>query len=56
MNGNPMQTAICDMIIHCVQHSTFHRGQIVTIAHTLHMKAPIPATDYIRFVRDQKEQ
>jgi uncharacterized damage-inducible protein DinB len=52
MNGTLMQTPICDMILHCVQHSTFHRGQIVTISHCLHQKEPVPATDYIKYVRE----
>ncbi len=38
------------MIQHCVQHSTFHRGQLVTMSRALGMINP-PATDYIRYAR-----
>ncbi len=35
-----------DYIIHVVNHSTFHRGQIVTMARSLGITGNIPATDY----------
>jgi len=38
------------MILHCMQHSTFHRGQIVTMARSLGLTDP-PPTDYIKYVR-----
>jgi uncharacterized damage-inducible protein DinB len=53
MNGDEMRTIPSEMILHCTQHSTFHRGQIVTIAHVLHMTEPIPQTDYIFFARQR---
>ena len=36
--------------LHCLQHSTFHRGQIVTMARSLGLSDP-PSTDYIKYVR-----
>ncbi len=44
-----------DMIQHCIQHSTFHRGQVVTIARNLGLTDP-PATDYIVYVRLEAEK
>lgn len=35
-----------EYIMHVVNHSTFHRGQIVTMARGLGMTHGIPATDY----------
>jgi uncharacterized damage-inducible protein DinB len=39
------------MILHCVQHSTYHRGQLVTMGRSLGLTDP-PSTDYIRYVRE----
>ncbi|MCS6930114.1 MAG: DinB family protein [Saprospiraceae bacterium] len=38
------------MLLHCVQHSTYHRGQIVTMGRALGFTDP-PQTDYIRYIR-----
>jgi uncharacterized damage-inducible protein DinB len=35
-----------EYILHVVNHSTFHRGQLVTILRMLGLKEGIPATDY----------
>lgn len=35
-----------EYILHVVNHSTFHRGQLVTILRMLGVKDGIPATDY----------
>lgn len=35
-----------EYILHVINHSTYHRGQIVTIAHQLGYKQGIPNTDY----------
>jgi uncharacterized damage-inducible protein DinB len=39
-----------EIIQHCMQHSTFHRGQIITMARNLEITDP-PKTDYIEYVR-----
>jgi uncharacterized damage-inducible protein DinB len=51
VNGNPATSCAADMVLHVTQHSTFHRGQIVTLSHVLHMRQPIPKTDYIQYCR-----
>jgi uncharacterized damage-inducible protein DinB len=56
MNGMVGRSTRADMILHCVQHSTYHRGQIVTIYHVLHMKEPVPRTDFIYYTRLQTAQ
>lgn len=40
------------IVQHCMQHSTYHRGQIVTMARHLGLTDP-PKTDYIEHVRRQ---
>jgi uncharacterized damage-inducible protein DinB len=42
------------MIHHCMNHSTYHRGQIVTIARNLELTDP-PSTDFMRYVRLKSE-
>lgn len=42
------------MIHHCINHSTYHRGQIVTIARNLEMTEP-PSTDFMRYIRLKSE-
>lgn len=49
-NGQPGASLVAQMVQHCIQHSTFHRGQIVTIARNLGLTDP-PKTDYIHFSR-----
>lgn len=38
------------ILLHCLQHSTYHRGQMVTMARALGLTDP-PKTDYIAYVR-----
>lgn len=42
-----------EIILHCMQHSTYHRGQIVTIARHLGITDP-PKTDYIEYCRNKQ--
>lgn len=42
---------IYDIIQHCFNHSTFHRGQIVTMLRELDIDG-IPSTDYITYIRE----
>ena len=39
------------MIHHCMNHSTYHRGQIVTLARQLGMKEGVPSTDLLYYSR-----
>jgi uncharacterized damage-inducible protein DinB len=52
INGKIYTQNRAQMLLHCMQHSTFHRGQIVTMARGLGLTDP-PATDYIQYVRLQ---
>jgi len=39
------------MIHHCMNHSTYHRGQLITLARQLGMKEGIPSTDILYYSR-----
>ncbi len=51
--GIPYEQYTTEIIQHCMQHSTYHRGQIVTIARNLGLTDP-PKSDYIGFVREMR--
>lgn len=40
------------MIQHCTNHSTYHRGQLITLARQLGMKKDVPSTDLLYFSRE----
>jgi uncharacterized damage-inducible protein DinB len=42
---------VTDMAHHCLNHSTFHRGQLIVMCRQLKIQ-PIPSSDYIMYVRD----
>jgi uncharacterized damage-inducible protein DinB len=50
LNGDSMENEVKDMFLHCINHSNFHRGQLVTMMRQLGFTT-IPATDYIKFKR-----
>ncbi len=50
--GIPYHQFNTEIIQHCMQHSTYHRGQIVTIARNLGLTDP-PKSDYIGYVRER---
>lgn len=44
---------IWESVLHCMNHSTYHRGQVVTMLRQLGLKE-IPSTDFITFIRQNK--
>lgn len=50
LNGTEDVRKKYEMIHHCMNHSTYHRGQIVTLARNFGISDP-PATDFIRYLR-----
>jgi uncharacterized damage-inducible protein DinB len=42
-------TSIVDMIHHCMNHSTYHRGQLITMGRQAGLEKP-PRTDFIYYV------
>ena len=49
LSGEEARSPIYEILLHVVNHGTYHRGQIVTMLRQLGAE-PIP-TDFIRFVR-----
>ena len=49
-HGEEFSQPNSDLIMHCMNHSTFHRGQIITILRSLGYTA-FPQTDLIHFLR-----
>ena len=50
LNGTEDSKPRIYMIHHCMNHATYHRGQIVTMARNFGLSDP-PSTDYIRYLR-----
>jgi uncharacterized damage-inducible protein DinB len=48
--GQSYSNRVCDMVMHCVNHSTYHRGQLITMLRQAEV-TNIPTTDYIAFFR-----
>jgi uncharacterized damage-inducible protein DinB len=51
INGTQGESIGHHMLLHCIQHSTFHRGQLVTMARGLGLTDP-PKTDFIHYTRE----
>lgn len=48
--GEPFNTIIADCLMHCFNHSTYHRGQIITMLRGAGF-TKVTSTDYITFTR-----
>ena len=53
MNGDPFSQLNSQMIMHCMNHSTFHRGQLITMMRATGRNENFPRTDMIIFFRDE---
>lgn len=51
--GNTWTNTHWQMIMHCMNHSTFHRGQLITMMRAVGLTT-IPATDMIVYFREKK--
>ncbi len=50
MSGNPRRDMLNDMLMHVFNHSTYHRGQLVTLFRQTGI-GNIPRTDYMVYAR-----
>ena len=41
-----------NIIMHCMNHSTFHRGQLITMLRQAGLEGEIPSTDLITYLRE----
>ena len=56
MNGDYGRSKIFEAILHCMNHSTYHRGQLVTLFRQSGVTV-IPSTDLVKFTRlEQKNK
>jgi len=53
LRGNNRQSAAWHMLMHCFNHSSYHRGQLVSMMHALNMDE-IPTSDLIVYFRSIK--
>jgi uncharacterized damage-inducible protein DinB len=51
LSGTEFTNRVSDIISHCMNHSTFHRGQLVTMIRFCGVTG-LPSTDYIAFTRE----
>jgi uncharacterized damage-inducible protein DinB len=49
LNGTASSTRLLDLLLHVVNHSTYHRGQVTTLLRQV--GATPPATDYVVYTR-----
>lgn len=52
LNGTADRRIRSNMIHHCMNHSSYHRGQVVTMARSVGLTDP-PQMDYILYVRQK---
>jgi uncharacterized damage-inducible protein DinB len=52
--GREHQNAVWQMLMHCFNHGSYHRGQLVTMMRVLEMDE-IPASDMIIYYRSLKQ-
>lgn len=50
MDGKEFEMNVYDILQHCFNHSTFHRGQLVTMLRFCGAEK-LPSTDYITYIR-----
>lgn len=53
LKNQQFKNRVYDAIHHCMNHSTFHRGQLVHMARMLG-ETKIPSTDFITYCRENK--
>ena len=51
MSGDPFTMSLGDVLVHCANHSTYHRGQLVTMLRQV--GATPPGTDFTVFARSE---
>lgn len=53
--GEAFVSSLGDMVLHCMNHSTYHRGQMITMLRNAGF-TDVSSTDYIHFMRTQFKQ
>ncbi len=53
IKGDPFENTVSEIVHHCMNHSTFHRGQIISILRILGAEE-LQSTDLITWLRTKK--
>lgn len=53
IKGEPFENSVSEIVHHCMNHSTFHRGQIISILRILGADN-LPSTDFVTWLRIKK--
>ena len=48
LKGEPLEYVLADLLMHLVNHSTYHRGQVAAMCRQVGATA-VPATDFLDF-------
>ncbi|TND09984.1 MAG: DinB family protein [Bacteroidetes bacterium] len=51
LKGDTFKNVNSGIVMHCMNHSTFHRGQLVTMLRESGVERGIPSTDLIAYLR-----
>lgn len=51
LDGTEYSETNANIIMHCMNHSTFHRGQLITMFRVLNLNGKMPRTDLIAYLR-----
>jgi uncharacterized damage-inducible protein DinB len=54
LDGKEYQNPVADTILHVMNHSTFHRGQLITMLRNVGF-IELSSTDYITFIRENRQ-
>lgn len=55
MKGEKFSTMPNEIVAHLINHSTYHRGQLVTMLRQVGI-SQIPSTDFINYLRDRMQK
>lgn len=55
LDGKEFSETNSNIIMHCMNHSTFHRGQLITMFRALNLEGKMPRTDLIVYLREQSK-
>ena len=55
LDGTEYSESNANIIMHCMNHSTFHRGQLITMFRALGLEGKMPRTDLIAYLREHSK-
>ena len=55
LKGEASEQTLIEILHHVANHSTFHRGQLVTMMRALGHEGPLPSTDFVAYLRERQK-